>query len=628
MRHRSAHEALGLRFHAIPLAGRVALGLALAALWLLGRRYGGFTHDASLYAVQGLRVLDPASFAKDLFFVHGAQDAYTVFPRVYALLIGAFGAGSAALMVTVVGQIAFFAAAAALVFRIAVGQVRWWSLALLAAVSGYYGGIGVFRLAEPFATARTLSEPLVLAALACTLASRHRIAIAALAAAAALHPLVAAPGIAAVIFWHALGRPRLMWSIPVLTGLMLVAAVVWPGITMQFDPQWLAAVQDRSPHLFISKWLLPDWSRFLWGLCVAWIAMRFVEAPARRLVLAVAAIGLAGVAASWIAVDLLQSATAAGLQFWRTHWLMHFLAIVLAPVAVAGLWRSGNASRAAAACVAASFCFGRAELPASAVLAALAVALDASERRWPGWMGEGAFRLTLLAALCAASAGLLFEVQSRLPSVYGATRSPAWTDYVHAAASVGGLLPLAVLLWLAACSRFAFAAAGVAAAVFALSIAAWDARAPWARFVEQASVGSNPFRSALPPGAQVFWPGVHGRVWLALGTPTWFSADQGAGIVFNRETAIEYAERKRASRDLQSAIENCAMVEQPACRIDVRPARVLCQRRDGPDYLVLNARVDGYTALEWPLPPEMGPGRQALFLYACNTLAANEKSRR
>ena len=88
-------------------------------------------------------------------------------PRLYALLIGAFDAGHAAVMVTIAGQFAFFA------------------------------------------TARTLAEPLVLAALGCTLASRHLAACAALAAAAALHPLVAAPGIAVMYFWHALARPRL-----------------------------------------------------------------------------------------------------------------------------------------------------------------------------------------------------------------------------------------------------------------------------------------------------------------------------------------------------------------------------------------------------------------------------------
>ncbi len=628
MKSTPVREALGLRFERLSPVAYAALALALAALWLLGRRYGGITHDASIYIAQGLRRLDPGSFGKDLFFAHGAQDAYTVFPYLYAPLIEAIGAGGAAMVVTSAGQIAFLVAAAVLVFRVAPGPARWWSLALLAAISGYYGGIGVFRIAEPFATARTLAEPLVLAAFACTLGSRHAAAIAMLAAAFMLHPLAAAPAIAAIFLWHAVAWPRMLHSVLILAALALAAIFAWPGIAPRFDQPWLAAVLERSPHLFISQWQLPDWSRLLWGLCVAWIAVRFLEAPVRRLVLAATATGLAGVAASWITVDLLQNAFYAGLQLWRAHWLMHLLAIVLVPVAVAGLWNSGNASRAAAACLAASCCFGRDELPAAAMLAILAVVLAASERRRPGWMGEGVFRLTLLAVLCAASTGLLFEIQSRLPAAYGATRSLVWTDYVRAASSVGGLLPLAGLLWLAACSRYAFVGAAVAGLAFAVSLAAWDARAPWPRFIEQASAGVNPFRDALPPGAQVFWSGLHGRTWLVLRRPTWFSGDQGAGIVFNRETAIDYATRKLASAELQSAIDNCAMVEQPSCRIDARPARELCERRDGPDYLVLNARIDGYRAMEWPLPPEIGPGRQSLFLYACREFSRNEKGRR
>ena len=624
-----AHEALGLRFDRLSPAATAALALSLGALWLLGRRYAGFTHDASIYVLQGLRVLDPASFAGDLFFVHGSQDAYTVFPRIYALLIAVLGAGNAAMAITIAGQIAFVAAAAAVVMRICAGPVRWWSLALLAIFSGYYGGVGVFRFAEPFATARTLAEPLVLAALGCTLASRHFAAIVVLAAAAALHPLVAAPGIAVVILWHAVARRRLLWLIPIFLGLIPVCTAMWPGLTLRFDAPWLAAVQERSPHLFIAQWLLPDWSRFLWGLIVTWMAARFLEPPVRRLILAAAAISLAGVLASWIVVDLLDNAFVAGLQLWRAHWLLHFFAIVLVPVAAAGLWRSDdNAARAAAACIAASCCFGRAELPASVGLVMIAVILDESGRRLPHWMGETASRLMMLAALGAASAGLLFEIQSRLPPVYGAWRPPAWTDYVNTIASVGGMLPLAVLLWLVACSRLAIAAAGIAAAALALSIAAWDARAPWPRFIEQASMGANPFRGALPPGAQVFWPGSYGRTWLALGRPAWFTDDQGAGIVFSRQTAIEYASRKLASRDLQSEIENCTTAGQPACRIDARYVRALCERPGGPDYLVLNARVDGYSGIEWPLPPDIGPGRQSLFLFPCRAHGRNEKGRR
>ena len=617
MKGRPTQEVLGLRFDRLPVASHAALALTLAALWLLGRRYGGITLDASIYVLQGLRVLDPASFARDLFFLHGAQDAYTIFPRIYALLIDVLGAGNAAVTVTIAGQVAFFAAAAALVFRIAAGPVRWWSLALLAVVSGYYGGVGVFRFAEPFATARTLAEPLVIAAFASMLASRHRLAFAALAAAALLHPLVAATGIAVVFLWHAGERHRIFWAVPLLIASVAALAMAWPGLMLSFDASWLAAVLERSPHLFISQWLLPDWSRFLWGFCVAWMAWRFVDAPVRRLVLAAAAIGLAGVAASWIAVDVLDNAFAAGLQLWRTHWLLHFIAIALVPVAGVGLWRSGHAARAAAACLAASCCFGRAELPASAVLVALAVVLDASERSRPGWMDARVGRLLLLGALGAASAGLLFEIQSRWPGAYGATGSAAWKDYVHAAASVGGLMPLAVVLWLAACSRFRVAALALAAAALALGLAAWDARTPWARFVEQASGGANPFRERIAPRAVVFWPGPHGKSWLLLGRPTWFSADQGAGIVFHRQTAIEFASRKLAASDLLSAIGNCSVIEARACCIDARRVREMCEREDGPDYLVLNAVVEGHAAVEWRLPAELEPGRQSLYLYAC-----------
>jgi len=240
-------------------------------------------------------------------------------------------------------------------------------------------------------------------------------------------------------------------------------------------------------------------------------------------------------------------------------------------------------------------------------------------------MKRGSFRFALLAVLSAASVGLLFEVQTRLPSVYGATRAAAWTDYVGAAATVGGLLPLAALTWVMACSRFAVAALAIAIAALAVSFAAWDARVPWSRFIDQASGRPNPFRDAVAPGAAVFWPGPNGRVWLALGVPTWFSVDQGAGIVFSRETAIEYDRRKLATRELRSAIESCALAPSSACRIDARSVKALCELRDGPAYAVLNGRIEGTAAVEWPMPPEIGPGRQVLYLYACRDLLSKPR---
>jgi hypothetical protein len=622
MKGRSALEVIGIRFERLSFSGQAALAFLLAALWLLGRRYGGIVQDASLYLVQGLRKLEPGIFGKDLFFAHGSQDAYTVFPYLYARLIDWFGIGAAAAIVTVTGQAAFFAAALALTLRIASGPARWWSLALVAVMSGYYGGIGVHRLAEPFSTARSLAEPLVVAALACTLAERHRWALAALTAAAFLHPLVAAPGIAVVFLWHVRKDLCLLWPIALLATLVAAFSLAWDPISARLDPIWSAVVLDRSPQVFVSQWLLPDWSRMLWGLCVAYLALDAVDAPVRRMIHASAAACLAGVTASWIAVDLLQSAAAAALQMWRAHWVLHLLALLLAPVATASLWRLGNAARVAAACIAASCCFGRAELPAAALLSVVSIALALSERRSPRWMGERTYRLSLVLVLCAAAAGLLFELQSRMPLAYDTSRVLDWADYVDTIASVGGLLPLAALVWLAAYSRFKLAAVMLSAAAFALGAAAWDARKPWPLFVEQASAGANPFRDVLPADAVAFWPGPYGKAWLALGRPSWISVDQGAGVVFNRGTAVEYARRAIESRAVQSANDNCAMAAQPDCGIGLQPARELCQRPGGPSHLVLNGRIEGHrAAARWPLPASIRPGPRNLYLYSCRDLA-------
>lgn len=627
MSGRPAHEALGLRFDSTALTSRAALGLGLAALWLLGRRYGGITHDAAIYLLLGLRRLEPGVLDGDLFLAHGSQDAYTAFPYIYAPLIDALGPGTAALVLTIVGQIAFLGAAAALVWRMVRGPARWWSLALLAASSGYYGGVGVFRLAETFATARTLAEPLVVLALACMLASRHRMSWFALGLAAFLHPLVAAPGIAVAGLWYAAPRPRPLWVFPLAVLAAVALGAIVPGFLARFDAPWREAVQDRSPHLFLLLWQAPDWARFIWGLCVSWLALRSLDSGARRLLIAAVVVAVAGVLASGVAVDLLDSAGAAALQMWRSHWLMHLLAIVLVPRAAAWLWRSGDAGRAAAVCLAASCCFGRSELPAAAILAAMAVVFDAAQRRRPAWISEDTSRLAMALAACAAAVGLLLEVQSRLPLAYGAARPAAWTDYVYAAGSVGGLLPLGLVIWLVACSRFRVAGTALAAAALAAAVAAWDARAPWPRFIDQASAGEHPFRAAIAPGSQVFWPAPHSPAWVLLRTPTWFSADQGAGIVFSRDTAIEYAERKRASLDLIAASENCRMAGADACRIDARRALALCRRRNAPAYLVLDARVDARALMDWALPEGVLPGARSLHLYSCTDLAAKEKGR-
>jgi hypothetical protein len=182
------------------------------------------------------------------------------------------------------------------------------------------------------------------------------------------------------------------------------------------------------------------------------------------------------------------------------------------------------------------------------------------------------------------------------------------------------LLPLSALLWLAAHSRFARVVPVTAAVLLACSLATWDARKPWSRFVEHETAQSKSFRRMLSPGAEVFWAASSTPAWLLLRTPNWFSADQGAGIVFSRETALEYSARQKASLDLRSANADCLMSSgRQRCAVDALRARALCARQDGPDYLVLDEPVEGHR-FEARLVDDLGSKRRAFYLYACAAL--------
>lgn len=615
MTSRPAHESLGLDRPLSPLAN-AALAIGLVAIWLLGRRYSGLTHDASVYLVQAFRRLDPAAFSGDLFFRFGSQDAFTIFPWVYAPLVGALGAGPAALVVTLLGQGLFLAAAAGFVVQLSPGRARWWSLVLLAAASGYYGGVGVFRIAETFATARVLAEPLVVAALAAQLGGHARWAAFLATVAALLHPLVAVPGIAVLLGYAFL--PRNGWRAVAVVAILLTAAISVVALSPlpRIDAEWRAILEERSPHLFVLAWPGVDWARVAWSAVVTWLALRSLDAQTRRLASCVVLVAALGLVASAIAVDGLALAAGAAAQPWRAVWLLQFLALVLVPVAMAGCWQEGPAGRAAALWLAASCCFGRQELGWALLLAGLAGACAVIGWRRPDWIGERMLRALALCACSAGAAGLLFELQSRLPQAYGAPVSLAGSDPFTVAGSLAVLLLAACVLYLVAHGSRPVLALGLSMAVLATAVSAWDARRPWPRYLERASADLSELRRHLGPDAQVYWPGAYSRVWLGLRVTAWFSVDQGAGVVFHRATAIAYRERHAATRGLVAAAENCAYA-QSTCQIEGRLVQELCDRADAPDFLVLGAPTQRPLLAARELPPALGPGRQQALLYRC-----------
>jgi hypothetical protein len=600
---RPARELLDLRFdRALP---RLYAVCAFAALWLLGRRYPGIIHDATLYVTMGLNRLDPQAFAGDLFFVNGSQDSFSIFSPLYAPLIGLLGPSAAALLVVVIGHAALIGAAWWLAGRLAPGT-RWWSLALLATLSGYYGGGAAVRVAEPFATARTLAEPLVLATLAALLAGRTRVALATLAAASLLHPLVALPAWGALIIWYAQAKSGRGWWVAAAGVLAAIALLLLPP---PLDPAWYQSLVERSRHLFILHWQLADFAKAGWGIGIAALAIHFAAPPARRLLVAVTATSIAGVLASALLVDLGRSGPAAALQLWRALWILQVVATLAVPFVVARLWERDSAHRLAAGFVVASCCFGRAEQPLAAALVLAAWALLHSARA-AALVDEKRMRIGFGAAACLAAVGMFYDLQRRMPDVYVPADTELWRGYLRMIGSVGILLPLAALLGFGMQSRFRRAACASAVLLLGISVAMWDARTSWSRYIEERS--PHPFASFIPHGAQVFWFAMSSPAWTALRTTNWFSADQGAGIVFTRGTAIEWPQRQAVTRRLRDASAMCDIVRHAQCAIPAASARAVCAFPHGPDYLVLTGQVEGWR----PIAQDEHEG-QVLSLYAC-----------
>ncbi len=147
----------------------------------------------------------------------------TAFPfsaPTYAGVIALLGPESGAAAVTLLSQLALVACAWQLARRLMSLPLALIAIATLIALPGFYGADRVFTYIEPFLTPRMLAEALVLGSLAAESCERTRAAIALLAAALLIHPLMAAAGIAALL-WKHIGIPH-----PRMTVLLVIAATL------------------------------------------------------------------------------------------------------------------------------------------------------------------------------------------------------------------------------------------------------------------------------------------------------------------------------------------------------------------------------------------------------------------
>ncbi len=532
-----------------------ALLCAVALMWLATRPYFGTVFDARFYMLEGLHALHPARFADDLYFKFGSQGNFSVFTKLYLPLLPAFGVGTTALILTVSGQLLWLFGLFRLARTLVGERTMWLSIAVVIGMLNIYAG--GFGYGENYLTARLFAEAFVMLGLA-FLVSHARWAIALLGLAAAIHPLMALPGIALAFVYLALERP--IWWAVTAAGAGLAFALGLAGVApfsnlfRTIDPQWFAVINVRSMYCLLTNWPA-DFFVQMSGV-VAWaVAALFMAGPGhRRFLTAALLVGLGGLVAAFLGGDIAHNVLMVEIQPWRSMWLLQLVSRIYIPL----------------------------------VLAALLARTRLGTFRW-------ATLLTMGLVLAASVARLV--------------RNPNSVDFTSASLALvsAGLVVMAAQLLLAEQKRIALFSALAAFALIPVALSRWDARSPWIRYLESPEPPPKDLVALLPAGASVYWESGLEMLWLRMKRASYFSCDQGTGVVFYRATAMAYKRRADSFWPLRvgdfNQLDTCARPDTgPRPQRNRKGLHDLCLREPKLDYLVLTMPLEGVTPRMWKSP--------------------------
>ncbi len=588
--------------------------LLVVGVWLYFHSYQGLIHDSRLYTVQALRVLHPEAYAKDLFFFYGSQDSFTAFPWLHAVFIRALGAAQSGVLLTLLGQTLWLTGAAALLRRTAVGPKLLWGLLALAALPPDYGGYRIFAYGEGFVTARLYAEALTFWALS-FVTERWALSVLLALGAVALHPLYGAVALAAVVLM--LARRDRRWALLVPLGgaaaFGLAAAGVAPFAALfdSMDPAWRAIVEKRNVVCFPLSWRPEDFAGIALDVIVVELTALSALKKSRDLLGTILIVALGGFALSLIG-DASSNLLLIQLQPSRALWLLSAAAnFSMGAIAFELLRR--EAGRAVLALLSVGFLMQL--FPYFAVSLTIAGAwfafrlLGDSSKKPPAPVQALAF-FVLGGVTLAYFGSRIFSLGKNLLEaaaiskdwVIALLRQPSPLDGIVAAAALC-LLPSRP-------TQLRRAMPVIASCILAVSVIGWNARPRFQRALETGR-GLEQMRAAIPEGASVFWRGAGATadkeaelIWFGLGRTPYLSYTQGAGLIFNRATAVEFARRVHAL-DRLIPPEYAGLVRDSTRALSHAPPPSLtvlqaaCNEGHGLDFVVLHAQSSGAALATW-----------------------------
>jgi len=611
-------------------AQTTTVALLLAAVFVLSHPYIGIRHDGILYLGEALVDLDPARMAHDLFFLFGSQASFSVVPRLYSQAIQWMGIGDATRCLLAVSLGASFCAAYWVLHKLTRGDLFAWSMLCVFVGAPVYGGERVFAYSEPFFTARSLAEPLVLLGIGFLVRDRVLFAVVSMLVAVFAHPLIALPGLILCGAWLVVEDRRWLWGLLlafVPVGLGLAGIAPFPDLFQRYDSTWMAVVQEVNSFVFPLNWSAGDWGTVFFDVAVlGWLVRAGWAARGASWQLAFAALvcGVSGICMSIVGADLLSDVLLTGLQTWRTQWLMHWTAMALAPTLMLHLWRSGSHNgRSAALCVLASILcltsFGPIFLMSGAAL------LIYFERRAP----VGKTIPAAMAALCIALGALLAYRQIAALTAFIGLLGGSIPVQVSRPLSITVVIVLILFAGLRYLPRLRALGIVLPAVLLAVVVAGWDQREEWTVYQEDYSAKRDLlWKDTVRADDSVYWYREVRAPWLMMHHANYFSPNQASGVLFNRRTAIELDARSKTTGllDLQETI--CRMMNnlnktETACEPDIVVVKDICTNVDHLSFVVLQSLLPVKPANELRTGFIQHGFATTFYLYRCSDIMAS-----
>jgi hypothetical protein len=448
------------------------------------------------------------------------------------------------------------------------------------------------------------------------------------------HPLMALAGAGFLLIVLALQKPR---QAIIITGMLLLSVLtlgynefsIIQRLFVAMDSEWLDLTIIRSPFISLSSWEISDWNRTLLAEGLLFSAAIISKGPMRILFSGAAILGILGLIFTWVGGSLTHSLLLIQIQPWRVFWLTQLVSWI------AAAWLLGNCSSNESSCRFLLLGFAAAWLlrdVSGGWLAALTTGLFLIRHHYsrPFTIAPAISFMLYLVPLQAVSIWLLnilLEIQSTLsfsPSTNDSNQ--LLTAGIVVLTKAGREVAFFVFIWIWTFSMHPakshrLISFGIAEIVFLVSVALWDRRTEMQLHFESHAL-SDPipqFTTLVPASSTVYWQDDPTMSWFTIKRANYASRVQTAGLMFQRDTAIEG--KRRMDRLAVLGVKDGIFTWKPRGHaksrnhVTLRGLEYLCQDPEL-DYVVLSNDLGRGVIADYTANMK----KEKFFLYDCNYL--------